>query len=1199
MTTPSLCSNCGKPLPSSAPKGLCPECLMKAGFPTGGVEPTYVPPSIAELAGDFPELEILEMIGRGGMGVVYKARQRELGRLVALKILPDGKKRDPAFAERFSREARALAALNHPNIVSIYDFGQKAGLFYFIMEYVDGLNLRQLLTSSKMAPAEALAIVPQICDALQYAHNQGIVHRDIKPENILLDKNGKVKIADFGLAKITGQPTPDFGLTVSGEVMGTPHYMAPEQVEKPQEVDHRADIYSLGVVFYQMLTGELPMGHFAPPSRKVQIDVRLDEVVLRALEKEPALRYQQANEVKTRVETIAATRSAPGIPDPSPLSTRTEPGRPTARANRYWVPVLRWLLIAFSVFVLAVLCGWFITELLPKIYIATAQIQVLPRGSTNQPGTTSSFDPTDFQAEFEIMQSPDVLSPMIKDLGLNKAWARRGLIPKRDQPSDQDALIYMSRILNLDFVRGTNIINITASSEVPKEAADIANALADRYKSRREILVDQRIKAEAGSLRNQIAEQQKVIDDKKAAVEKIRQDLEQKGIGIPPSAGDQGTTDLDSLKKDLLSAQEDSDARRVLLDSVIKLPDDKFLSTLDGLGRSQPDIIALRAEVSKMEGNIANLLSDGFTEYHPRIVSLRAELKTKQGQLADQIAGVRRAMNVDADMAKSRVVLLQKRVDDLTATLSDHNPSLQLFRDAQRQLESQQKIVEVLNVRLQQHIADSRFQESPVRIIARAEPPAYPAKPNKTLDFVISIIVGFFLSIVVASLVELALWFSSSTPETRILRDSSKPLNESPMFRESGPKPQAEAPSSSHPTPVASASHVPGALVFALIVLGLMVLLKFMTVFVAGPTALLGAVLSALLLLGLAYRQKWAYFVTMAYPVYSILAMAHANYLGGMAVLFLDALVCVPVFLCTDWFFPKNEKNRSIWLWSTVGAAVLAGIFAFILPPKGHGSIQEIAAQNRPQAGMDQDVGGEFRKVSSQTFPLNADGRFSLDAVNGLIEIHGSNSNAVVVDAVVHGRTSGSVDAVKINIDSQTDRVAVHTKLPSSTIRFSWTWPWFENDDVRVDYTVQVPQHARLADITSVNGRIAIDGIAGDIAASTVNGETQIKDAAGNLKLSTVNGRITANMNLLGAGQSVSLDAVNGQVDLALPDTADVNFSVNTVNGGITSDFPSLQPKKEFPVGSSLNGKLGNGSATVKATTVNGTIKILKNQAAK
>jgi serine/threonine protein kinase len=275
------------------PEGLCPACLLQRGIATEGGAPPgtppFVPPTIPDLAKLFPQLEILELIGKGGMGAVYKARQPALDRFVALKILAPRSGGDLDFAGRFTREARALAKLSHPNIVAVYDFGQTDSLSYFIMEFVDGPNLRQVEQAGRLSPREALEIIPQICTALQFAHDEGIVHRDIKPENVLLDKKGRVKIADFGLAKILGQV--DFRLTGVRDVMGTPHYMAPEQVEKPQEVDHRADIYSLGVVFYEMLTGELPLGKFQPPSQKVQVDVRLDEVVLRSLAKEPELRY--------------------------------------------------------------------------------------------------------------------------------------------------------------------------------------------------------------------------------------------------------------------------------------------------------------------------------------------------------------------------------------------------------------------------------------------------------------------------------------------------------------------------------------------------------------------------------------------------------------------------------------------------------------------------------------------------------------------------------------------------------------------------------------------------------------------------------------------------------------------------------------------------------------------------------------------
>lgn len=322
MAEPRMCPQCGTELSADAPQGTCPQCLFQMGLaspskpPTGAESssaalfpPGYVPPRPDEIAALFPQLEVLELLGCGGMGIVYKVRQKHLDRLAALKILPPSVARDPAFAERFQREAKSLAKLNHPHIVTVYDFGQtfgvKEGWYYFLMEFVDGVNLRQMVHAGCLQSHEALAIVPQICDALQFAHDQGIVHRDIKPENLLVDKQGRVKIADFGLAKLMNTASADFRLTGTHQVMGTPLYMAPEQIERTESVDHRADIYSLGVVFYEMLTGELPLGRFAAPSKRVRIDVRLDDVVLRTLEKEPNLRYQKISQVGTEVEAIA------------------------------------------------------------------------------------------------------------------------------------------------------------------------------------------------------------------------------------------------------------------------------------------------------------------------------------------------------------------------------------------------------------------------------------------------------------------------------------------------------------------------------------------------------------------------------------------------------------------------------------------------------------------------------------------------------------------------------------------------------------------------------------------------------------------------------------------------------------------------------------------------------------------------------
>jgi tRNA A-37 threonylcarbamoyl transferase component Bud32 len=270
-------------------------------------------PTLDELAPYFPQLEILHCLGRGGMGVVYKARQKSLNRLVALKLLAPERVDDPSFAERFSQEAQALAKLNHPNIVTIHDFGQAGGFFFLLMEFVNGVNLRQAMQARRFSPAQALAIVPPVCEALQYAHEHGIVHLDIKPENLLLDKEGRIKIADFGIARMLGEnetPTP---WNPQGTGAGTPYYMAPEQ-GKAGRIDHRADIYSLGVVLYELLTGELPSANLQPPSRRVQIDVRLDEIVLRALEAEPERRFQTAGEFRTQIETVTAAPASTAAP---------------------------------------------------------------------------------------------------------------------------------------------------------------------------------------------------------------------------------------------------------------------------------------------------------------------------------------------------------------------------------------------------------------------------------------------------------------------------------------------------------------------------------------------------------------------------------------------------------------------------------------------------------------------------------------------------------------------------------------------------------------------------------------------------------------------------------------------------------------------------------------------------------------------
>ena len=290
--------------------------------------PAWLPPEPEHLARLLPQYQIEGVLGCGGMGAVYKGMQAELDRPVAVKLLPAEVAADTGFVERFRREARTLAKLHHPGIVAVHDFGQTSeGHLYFVMEYVDGTDLRRILRGPGLAPEQALALIVQICEALQAAHRQGVIHRDIKPENVLITQDGEVKLADFGLARPLEEKASQV-LTATQAVMGTPDYMSPEQ--RQGQSDHRTDIFALGVMLYEMLTGQVPRGAFMPPSQKVQVDVRVDEVVLKALQEAPERRYQKVSEMQTDVDRIRST------PTPVAAAPQAEPTKPQP-AKRHWL----------------------------------------------------------------------------------------------------------------------------------------------------------------------------------------------------------------------------------------------------------------------------------------------------------------------------------------------------------------------------------------------------------------------------------------------------------------------------------------------------------------------------------------------------------------------------------------------------------------------------------------------------------------------------------------------------------------------------------------------------------------------------------------------------------------------------------------------------------------------------------------------
>jgi len=295
---------------------------------------TWQPPSAEELQALLPQYEITALLGRGGMGAVYKGRQIALDRPVAIKILSNLlDEADASFAERFKNEARAMGRIMHPGVVAVFDFGETAdGLLYIVMEFVEGTDVSRMLARQKQLPAEhALAITAHVLDALAYAHARGIIHRDIKPANIMVGYDGVVKVADFGLAKMSQDGHS--GLTQSGTAMGTLHYMAPESLMLGTLVDHRADIYAVGVMLYQMLTGKLPQGMFELPSLQIPgLDPRYDGIIATALRDDRELRYQSASEMRQELDAILTQpvakveAEATHAPAALPTTARPQPG---------------------------------------------------------------------------------------------------------------------------------------------------------------------------------------------------------------------------------------------------------------------------------------------------------------------------------------------------------------------------------------------------------------------------------------------------------------------------------------------------------------------------------------------------------------------------------------------------------------------------------------------------------------------------------------------------------------------------------------------------------------------------------------------------------------------------------------------------------------------------------------------------------
>jgi serine/threonine protein kinase len=317
--------------PTPSPSGPTPAGFQRT---TGGKGFRWEPPTPQRLAELLPQYEIECMLGHGGMGAVYKGKQKSLERTVAIKILPPGLEvEDPSYIERFKNEAKVMAKFMHPAIVGVFDFGETAeGQLYIVMEYVDGTDVQKMISAQgKLPPEHALAITAHVCDALKYAHEHGVIHRDIKPANILINQEGAVKVADFGLAK--AEEAGSSGLTKTGMAMGTPDYVAPEALMLGTEVDGRADLYAVGVMLYQMLTGQIPRGAWLPASvLSPGTDRRFDQIITKAMQYDREARYQSSGEIRLALDAIlTAPLLQSGGPGSAAIPKQSLPQKPTGR----------------------------------------------------------------------------------------------------------------------------------------------------------------------------------------------------------------------------------------------------------------------------------------------------------------------------------------------------------------------------------------------------------------------------------------------------------------------------------------------------------------------------------------------------------------------------------------------------------------------------------------------------------------------------------------------------------------------------------------------------------------------------------------------------------------------------------------------------------------------------------------------------
>jgi serine/threonine protein kinase len=314
-------------------------------------QPSFDVPSIEEMSAYLPQFKFEKLAVCGGMGAVYKAYQDSLERRVAVKILPPKFSAEQGFSDRFKIEARAMAKLNHTNIVGVYDFGiTPGGHLYLVMEWIEGRSLHDLIHKTNLPLRKATNLAIQLCEALSFAHEHGIIHRDIKPGNIMVNDADHVKVADFGLARPTNEAEEE-------NPMGTPDYAAPE-ICGGNVVDHRVDIFAVGVVLYEMLTGRVPETPRRPVTLYAKVSSRWDEIIAKAIHPDPNKRYQDAGEFRAYIN--AAMKQESGVPLPDSVDQRPKgaPQKKAAAMTQQQQMVLTFVFVGVVLVALAAMIFW-------------------------------------------------------------------------------------------------------------------------------------------------------------------------------------------------------------------------------------------------------------------------------------------------------------------------------------------------------------------------------------------------------------------------------------------------------------------------------------------------------------------------------------------------------------------------------------------------------------------------------------------------------------------------------------------------------------------------------------------------------------------------------------------------------------------------------------------------------------------------